>query len=102
MKRFGGALHSALSCLLALLCGILLLHDPFIGQVVSWLLAAGLDVLRAQLVAVLMMTATAAFLAVFVLRKRLGAILGASGAFFAIYLLAFLHTEHQPVYDPGG
>lgn len=102
MKRFRGTLLSALSCLLALLCGILLLHDPFVGQSVSLLLAAGLDVLRAQLVAALMMTAAAALLAMFVLRKRLGAMIGASGAFFSVYLLGFLHAEQQPVYDPGG
>lgn len=102
MKKYTAALLFVFSCLLSLLCGLLLLHDPFLGRVVSFLLTTGLDPLRTQLIAALLLTLGAALITAFIVRQRVGAILGAGGAFFFGYLFGFIQLELQPVHDPGG
>jgi hypothetical protein len=91
-----------LSLIVALLSGILLFQPDVMGNVSSVIINIGLDPLRAQLVAALVLTLAAAFLGAMVGRRKLGAILGAWVVFSFGYLNGFIQLEMQPTYDPGG
>jgi enterochelin esterase-like enzyme len=73
-----------------------------IGNVSSAIINVGLDPLRAQLIAALLLTLATAFLGAMFGRRKLGAILGAWIVFSFGYLNGFIQLEMQPVYDPGG
>ena len=91
-----------LSLIIALLSGILLFLPTVIGNVSSTIIGVGLDPLRAQLIAALLLTLATAFLGAMFGRRKLGAILGAWIVFSFGYLNGFIQLEIQPTYDPGG
>ena len=73
-----------------------------IGNVSSIIINIGLDQLRAQLIAALLLTLATAFFGAMLGRRKLGAILGAWIVFSFGYLDGFIQLEMQPVHDPGG
>ncbi|GHO98408.1 hypothetical protein KSF_084560 [Reticulibacter mediterranei] len=87
---------------LALLGGAWLLSKTVIDPLVSAIINVGLDPLRSQFIAALIMTMLAALLGATLGRNRLSALLGAGAAFCLNYLLGFIQLELRPVYDPGG
>lgn len=91
-----------LSLSIALVSGLLLFQSTVIGNVSSAIINIGLDPLRAQLIAALLLTLAIAFLGAVLGRRKLGAILGAWIVFSIGYLNGFIQLEIQPVYDPGG
>ena len=91
-----------LSLSIALASGILLFHPTVIGNVSSAIIGVGLDPLRAQLIAALLLTLATAFLGAIFGRRKLGAILGAWIVFSFGYLNGFIQLEMQPMQDPGG
>jgi enterochelin esterase-like enzyme len=82
--------------------GILLFLPAVIGNVSSAIINIGLDPLRAQLIAALLLTLATAFFGAMFGRRKLGAILGAWIVFSFGYLNGFIQLEIQPAYDPGG
>lgn len=91
-----------ISFLLALLSGYFLFSEANIGNLISIIINIGLDPLRAQLIAALVMAAGAALVGAVVGRRKLGALVGAGIAFWFGYLSGFIHLEQQPLRDPGG
>ncbi len=91
-----------LSLIVALVSGIVLFQPAVMDNVSSAIIAVGLDPLRAQLTAALLLTLATAFLGALIGRRKLGAILGAWIVFFFGYLNGFIQLEMQPAYDPGG
>lgn len=90
-----------LSLLVALLAGVFLLGATINDSVTTFIISTGIDQLRAQLVAALLLTAGTALVGGFVGRRKLGAILGAMVACCFGYLVGFIQLELQPAYDPG-
>jgi enterochelin esterase-like enzyme len=106
-RRYLSERHSSvilffISLLIALLSGLLLFNDTLIGGLVSTIIAIGLDPLRAQLIASLVMTAGTALIGAVWVRRRLGAIVGAGIVFWFAYLADFIRLEQQPTHDPAG
>ncbi len=91
-----------ISLSIALVCGILLFNPAVIGNASSAIIGVGLDPLRAQLIAALLLTLATAFVGAVFGRRKLGAILGAWIVFSFGYLNGFIQLEMQPTYDPGG
>ena len=91
-----------ITMLLTLLCGALLFHTALFDDLSSLVIQIGLDPLRAQLIAALIMTMVVSLLGASLGRQRLGAILGGGVVFYCSYLTAFIGLEQQPTRDPGG
>ncbi len=91
-----------ISLAIALVSGILLFNPAVIDNVSSAIIGVGLDPLRAQLIAALLLTLATAFVGAVFGRRKLGAILGAWIVFSFGYLNGFIQLEMQPTYDPGG
>ncbi len=90
-----------ISLAIALVSGILLFNPAVIDNVSSAIIGVGLDPLRAQLIAALLLTLATAFVGAVFGRRKLGAILGAWIVFSFGYLNGFIQLEMQPTYDPG-
>jgi enterochelin esterase-like enzyme len=90
-----------ISLTIALVSGILLFNPAIIGSLSSAIINTGIDQARAQLIAVLIMTAATALAGAFIGRSKLGAMLGAWVVFLFGYLYGFIQFEMQPTYDPG-
>ncbi len=88
--------------LVSLLGGVVLFNGALIGGLIALLVDVGLDPLRAQLIAALVMTAGAALVGAALGRQRIGAIVGGGIVFWFSYLVGFIQLEQQPVRDPGG
>src|SRR6476646_4194953 len=101
LLRQRSALLFFISLIIALVSGLLLFNPAVIGNLSSTIINVGLDPLRAQLIAVLIMTATTALAGAFIGRNKLGALLGAWVVFSFGYLFGFIQLETQPTYDPG-
>ena len=71
-----------LSLIVALVSGIVFFQPEVIDNVSSAIIAVGLDPLRAQLTAALLLTLATAFLGALIGRRKLGAILGAWIVFY--------------------
>ena len=89
------------SLIITLVSGLLLFNYRVIDGLSSVIINIGLDPLRAQLIAALMLTAGAALSGAAIGRKKLGALLGAWVVFSFGYLINFIQLETQPTYDPG-
>ncbi len=87
---------------LTALVGTLLFRHEVIDGLISTLINIGLDPLRAQLVASLLLTAAAALIGTAFVRRRAGAFVGAALVFCFAFLFGFVQTQLQPVTDPGG
>ncbi|HYX49321.1 MAG TPA: alpha/beta hydrolase-fold protein, partial [Ktedonobacteraceae bacterium] len=91
-----------LSLIVALVSGIVLFHSTVMENVSSAIIAVGLDPLRAQLIAALLLILATAFLGALIGRRKFGAMLGGWIVFSFGYLNGFIQLEMQPTYDPGG
>ena len=91
-----------ISLLISLFGGMLLFGGATSALLISTIIAIGLDLQRAQLIAALLLTAATAFLGAIVGRRKFGACGGAGIVFWFGYLASFLQHELQPTYDPGG
>ncbi len=90
------------SLIIALVSGILLFNPAVIDSLSSTITNIGLDPLRAQLIAALLLIAATALAGAIIGRRKLGALLGAWVIFLFDYLFGFIQLETQPTYDPGG
>lgn len=95
-------LHFLGGVLLTFCMGLLLFHSFIASDLVAAIIAVGLDVARAQLIAALLITAGSALLGAAVGRNKAGAIAGACITYSVIYLVDFIYTQLQPLRDPGG
>lgn len=95
-------IRHAISLLAALLSGYYLFKTAMLGSLASTIIDMGLDPLRAQLIASLVMAAFVALIGSLIGRQKLSAIAGATLVFVLVYLKGFISLELQPVYDPGG
>src|SRR5579875_199921 len=101
--QYGSLLfHVLFPLLISLFAGLLLFNTPVMGNLVTVLIAFGLDPLRAQFIAALMMAAGSAFIGAIWTRRKAGAIVGADIIFSFAYLTGFVRLEIQPVRDPVG
>ncbi len=94
--------HILFPLLLSFFVGLLLFSVPVMENLVTILISFGLDPLRAQFIAALMMAAGAAFIGAIWNQRKAGAILGAAIIFSFAYLTGFVRLELQPVRDPAG
>src|SRR5437016_2178942 len=101
MPRILPFISGIVSFIVALLGGLVLFNNTVIGSLVSTIINIGLDPLRAQLIASLVMSAGAALLGAAWGRRKLGATLGAGVVFYFGYLSGFIQLELQPTHDPG-
>jgi len=102
LQRFSAFLPHLLALLVALLSGGLLFTTPPLSSIIATIISVGLDPLRAQLIAALLMTAGTALVGALAGRRKLAAILGAGVVFCFGYLMGFIQFELQPAHDPGG
>jgi enterochelin esterase-like enzyme len=112
MPRFSGNFNAAqrlkpaipyfLTFFITLLAGALLFSSKITGGVVSFIVNAGLDPQRAQLVAALMLTTLSGGIGGMLGRRRWMAVMGGGIVFWLGYLAGFIQLEQQPTYDPGG
>lgn len=91
-----------ISLLLTALGGLLFFQGFIVDGLVVGIISVGLDPLRAQFVAALILTAGAACLGGALGLRRSGALVGGAIVFCWAFLLGFLRTQLMPVYDPGG
>lgn len=91
-----------LTLCVTLLSAVLLFNKNVMESLVTTIIDIGLDPLRAQLIAALLLTGGAALVGAAFGRRKGGAMLGGGIAFWLGYLANFLHLEQQPVYDPAG
>ena len=91
-----------LSIVLTVLGGLLLSQGFIINGLVVGIISVGLDPLRAQFIAALIMTTGAACIGAALGRRRGGALVGGGIVFYWIFLAGFLQTQLTPAYDPGG
>ena len=96
IQLFSSLLPNLLALLLALLSGILLFNTTVFSSLLSTIISVGLDSLRAQLIAALMISGGAGLIGAVGGRRKLGAILGAGVVFYFGYLAGFLQFEIQP------
>lgn len=101
-KRTLSLLWSLPTLFLSLLSGMYLFSNTVFNGPATVIINIGLDPLRAQLVTALMMTAAAALIGATLGRRRFAALVGATCIFLIDYLKGFIHTELQPLHDPGG
>ncbi len=101
--QYGSLLfHVLFPLLISLFAGLLLFNTPVMGNLVTVLIAFGLDPLRAQFIAALMIVAGSAFIGAIWTWRKAGAVVGADIIFSFAYLTSFVQLEIQPVRDPAG
>jgi S-formylglutathione hydrolase FrmB len=93
---------SLLSLVIALLAALFFFLSDARSDLSTLLINIGLDIGRADFIAALLITATAALLGALLHQARSGAIMGASIAFGGGYLAKFVYTALKPVSDPTG
>jgi enterochelin esterase-like enzyme len=101
-KRILPLLWSFPALLLSLLSGLYLFSNTVFSGPATVIINIGLDPLRAQLVTALIMTAGAALIGATLGRRRFAALIGATCIYLIDYLEGFIHSELQPLHDPGG
>ncbi len=84
------------------LSAALLFSERIMESLVTMIIGMGLDSLRAQLIAALLLTGGAALVGAACGRHKGGAMVGGGIAFWLGYLANFLQLEQRPVYDPAG
>ena len=102
LRAQGNWLMNIISLLVALLAGAVLFDNTASSSLTMTVIAIGLDPLRAQLIAALIIITGTALLAATLGRRKLGALLGAGIIFWFVYLARFILLELQPAHDPGG
>src|SRR5579883_1715765 len=100
--QYGSLLfHVLFPLLISLFAGLLLFNTPVMGNLVTVLIAFGLDPLRAQFIAALMIVAGSAFIGAIWTWRNAGAVVGADIIFSFAYLSVFVRREIQPVLIPS-
>jgi len=103
LPQYGPLLfHVLFPLLVSLLFGALLFSATVMENLVTTLIAFGLDPLRAQFIAALIMVAGSAFAGAVWNQRKAGAIVGAGIVFSFTYLVGFVQLEMRPVRDPAG
>jgi len=102
LKRLSPLIPCVVALLLAVCSGVFLFSNAISSELTSAIVSSGLDPLRAQLIAALMLTSGAACLGATLGGRREGTLLGAEIIFCCGYLAGFIQLELQPVSDPGG
>jgi enterochelin esterase-like enzyme len=102
LKRIVPVLQFLVSLLLAMLAGIVLFQPTLFNGLTSVVISVGLDTLRSQLIAAMLMTAGGALIGAALGRHKLGAFIGASSIFCNGFLIGFFQQQRQPILDPGG
>src|SRR5438128_206800 len=102
LKRRPSLIAPGIAFLLAFLSGVLLYSSAISGQLITIIINIGLDPLRTQLLAALVLTAGAAFIGATFGQHKEGTLLGAETIFCFGYLAGFTQLASQPVSDPGG
>ncbi len=92
----------AASFLVALLSGVVLFGNTTLANLDSFIINVGLDPLRAQFTATIIVALFAAGIGGAVGRRRWLAMSGSGLVFCFAYLFPFIQLQRQPVYDPGG
>src|SRR5947209_6472832 len=85
-----------------IISGAILFYDTIIGRLSSIIISIGLDPLRSQFIASLIMVAAVALVMAALSRHQMQAIVGAGVIFWFGFLNGFIQAQLQPTYDPGG
>lgn len=101
-RRFLPALWFSVSLFLALLAGTLFYHYGAVDSLSSLIINMGIDPLRSQFIAALVISAGVAFVGAALGQRKMGAIVGAGLVFYFRYQAEFIQIQLKPVYDPGG
>ena len=96
------AIQFYLALCVTLLSAALLFSERIMGSLITMIIDLGLDPLRAQLIAALLLTGGAALGGAACGRRKGGAMVGGGIAFWLGYLANFLQLEQRPFYDPAG
>lgn len=96
------AVMEVISLFVSLLCGLFLLAPSMTGALAGFIVSTGIDQLRAELVAALLLTLATALVGGLAGRRKWGAISGAWIAFWFGYLANFIQLQLKPAHDPGG
>ena len=96
------ALWFLISLLGTLVGALYLFHATVIAGLTAVIISLGLDPLRSQFIAALIMTGGSALVGCMLGRRKSGASIGAGLGFGFAYLMGFIQSERAPVYDPGG
>lgn len=91
-----------LPLLISLLVGLFLFSTPVMDNLITTLIAFGLDPLRAKFIGALILAGVSAFSGAIWNQRKAGAILGAGIVFTFAYLVGFVQLEMQPVRNPAG
>src|SRR3989442_457844 len=103
LPQYGPLLfHVLFPLLVSLLFGALLFSATVMGNLVTTLIAFGLDPLRAQFIAPLIMVAGSAFTWAVWTQRKTGVIVGAGRVFSFTYPVGFVQLEMRPVPAPAG
>ena len=100
--RFLPVLWFSISLFISLLAGSLFFYYGVTDSLSSLIINMGIDPLRSQFIAALVVSAGVAFVGSALGQSRLGAIGGAGLVFYFHYLADFIQLQLKPVYDPGG
>src|SRR5579864_7997057 len=84
------------------LAGIILFQPSIITSPISIIIAIGMDPLRSQFLAALLMTAGSALVGAALARKKLASVVGGVAVLWFGFLNGFVLSQLQPVLDPGG
>ena len=82
--------------------GIVLFQPSIITSPISIIIAIGMDPLRSQFLAALLMTAASALVGAALARKKLASVIGGVIVLWFGFLNGFVQSQLQPVFDPGG
>jgi len=102
LRRSLPVLRFLVALLLAVLGGIIFFQPTIFNGLTSIVISVGLDTLRSQLIAALILTAGSALIGAALGRHKLGAFIGASTLFCNEFLIGFFQQQRQPILDPGG
>jgi enterochelin esterase-like enzyme len=100
--QFFSVLWFSISLFISLLVGSLFFHYGVADSLSSLIINMGIDPLRSQFIAALVVSAGVAFVGAALGQRALGAIIGAGLVFYFQYLAGFIQLQLKPVYDPGG
>jgi enterochelin esterase-like enzyme len=102
VKKHVSPLWTLASLLAVLLSSLLLFTPPVSGLLVSFIINAEIDEMRARFIAALLITAAVGFCGGFVGRRKAATCGGTMLAFVAAYLVGFIGQVLQPHRDPAG
>lgn len=102
LKRILPVFQFFVSLLFAVIGGLILFRPSIFYRLTNMVISVGLDTLRSQLIAALIVTAGSALIGTALARGKLGAFIGAGTVFCYRFLIGFFQQQSQPLLDPGG